>query len=466
MALEDAGGRRRTPADGMVVSRTVTPAAADGSPPSAPVLPGLPNGPATDGAEVRVLLYSHDGFGLGHLQRNFNIARHLAAAIPGASALLVAGSPHGFDCRLPPGVDWIKIPSVIRRGSGRWEPRTLGVSRERVRELRAGAIRSAVETFRPHLVVVDHLPTGVWGELIPTLEFCQGLAAPPRIVLGLRDILDRPETTRRQWMRQGAYEALEKYYDRVLIYGDREVFATAEVYGLSECMAGKVAYCGYVGPSVPRRAARRVRRELALRPHEKLVVVCGGGGADAYGLMTAAAEALARLAAERSLRAILLTGPLMGERRRQALRRRIAGLPIEVWWQVEDQPALLGAADLVVSMAGYNTMTEALMQRRRLVVAPRAGPSAEQTLRAAAFARRGLITMLPPTELSAARLAGLIERHLTLPLPPAAGRPRMDGLREVVRELRSLLPGAAAPGRGASAGRPSGHDQGAKPNSA
>jgi predicted glycosyltransferase len=435
----------------------VTPAAADGFPPPAPGL---------DGAEARVLLYSHDGFGLGHLQRNFNIARHLAAVIPGANALLVAGSPHGFDCRLPPGVDWIKIPSVIRRGSGRWEPRTLGVSRERVRELRAGAIRNAVETFRPHLLVVDHLPTGVWGELLPTLELCKALAERPRIVLGLRDILDRPETTRRQWMREGAYDALEKYYDRVLIYGDREVFATAEVYGLAEQMAGKVAYCGYVGPSVPRRAARRVRRELALRAHEDLVVVCGGGGGDAYALMAVAAEALARLAAHRSLRAILLTGPLMSERRRQALRRRIAGLPIEVWWQVEDQPALLGAADLVVSMAGYNTMTEALLQRRRLVVAPRAGPSAEQTLRAAAFARRGLIAMLPPAELSSARLAALIEHHLTGPPPAAMARPRMDGLQEVVRELRALLPAAAAPGRGARAERSAAADQGAKPSSA
>jgi predicted glycosyltransferase len=441
----------------VVVCRAVTPTAVDGG---APPAPGLESG------EVRALLYSHDGFGLGHLQRNFNIARHLTAAMPGANALLVAGSPHGFDCRLPPGVDWIKIPSVIRRASGRWEPRTLGLSRERVRDLRAGAIRSAVETFRPHLLVVDHLPTGVWGELMPALELCKRLPDPPRIVLGLRDILDRPETTRRQWMRLGAYEALEKYYDRLLIYGDRDVFATAEVYGLAECMAGKLAYCGYVGPRVPRRAARRVRRELALRAHEDLVVVCGGGGGDAYDLMAAAAEALARLASLRSLRAILLTGPLMGERRRQALRRRIAGLPIEVWWQVEDQPALLGAADLVVSMAGYNTMTEAVMQRRRLVVAPRGGPSAEQMLRATAFDRRGLVTMLPPGELSAARLATLIDHHLERPLPPVAGRPRMDGLQEVVRELRALLPAAAATGRAAHAARPPGPAQGMKPSSA
>jgi predicted glycosyltransferase len=395
---------------------------------------------------VRALLYSHDGFGLGHLQRNFNIARQLVRAVPGANALLVAGSPHGFDCRLPPGVDWIKIPSVSRAAGGGWEPRTLRIGWERVRELRAATILRAAEELRPHLLLVDHLPTGVWRELLPTLEACRRLPAPPRIVLGLRDILDRPEATRRRWLGDGAYLALERYYDRVLVYGDREVFATGDAYGLTDSLAGKIAYCGYVGASASRGAARRVRRELALHPHESLVVVCGGGGSDAYGLMAAAAEALARLATDRPLRGILVTGPLMAERRRQALRRRVAGLPVEVWWQVEDLPALLGAADLVVAMAGYNTLAEALLQRRPVVAVPRSGPSAEQTMRAEAFAGRRLIEMVRPAELSAARLAGAIERNLARRRSAPPALPRMDGLREVVRELCSLLPGDAIPG--------------------
>lgn len=393
----------------------------------------------------RVLLYSHDGFGLGHLNRNFNLAHHLTATLPGASALLVGGSPHGFDCRLPPGVDWIKIPSVVRAGSGRWEPRSLPLGREQLREMRASAVAAAVETFRPHLVVVDHLPTGVWGELLPALDLCRRQPRPPRLALGLRDILDRPEVTRRAWLRDGAYEAIERHYDRVLIYGDREVFPTAEAYGLAERLDGRVSYCGYVGPRVRRRDARRVRRELALRAQETLVVVCGGGGADAFGLMSAAAAALTSLAARRPLRGVLLTGPLMSERQRQALRRAAAGQPVEVWWQVADQPALLGAADLVVSMAGYNTLTEAVQQGRRLVVVPRAGPSGEQAMRAAAFARRGLLEVIPPGELSASRLAGAIEQQLARPAPPPAARPRMDGLREAVRQLTALLPAAAAP---------------------
>jgi predicted glycosyltransferase len=191
-------------------------------------------------------------------------------------------------------------------------------------------------------------------------------------------------------------------------------------------------------------AARQRRRALALAAGEALVVVCGGGGGDSSALMSAAAAALACLAERRSLRGILVTGPLMGERRRQLLRRRLAGRPVEVLRQVEDLPALLGAADLVISMAGYNTMAEALAQRRRLMVAPRSGPSAEQTMRAAAFARRGLVTVVHPCEMSPSDLADLVDRRLQQPPPPLAARPRMNGLQEAVRELRDLLSGDSA----------------------
>jgi predicted glycosyltransferase len=215
-----------------------------------------------------------------------------------------------------------------------------------------------------------------------------------------------------------------------------------------------------------------VRRELAIRPQESLIVVCGGGGADAHFLMNMAAEALARLAVGgRPMRGVLLTGPLMSERRRQALRRRVAGLPVEVWWQVEDQPALLGAADLVVSMAGYNTVMEALVQRRRLLLVPRSGPSAEQSLRATALERLGLAATVAPDDCAPARLAAMIEQQLSGPLPPtpASRGVRLDGLPEVVRELRALAaPRDAIPtlGSGGSAERRATAARGANPYSA
>ena len=68
---------------------------------------------------VRVLLYSHDSQGLGHVRRNLTIAHHIAAAIPAAtgrpvSGLLVSGLAPASVFPLPQGFDWLTIPGISK----------------------------------------------------------------------------------------------------------------------------------------------------------------------------------------------------------------------------------------------------------------------------------------------------------------------------------------------------------------
>src|SRR5437016_11022188 len=74
----------------------------------------------------------------------------------------------------------------------------------------------------------------------------KGQKDPPKVILGLRDILDAPEVTRELWRKDRAYDAISQYYDGVFIYGCREVFDTAAQYGLDGALAGKVTFCGYL----------------------------------------------------------------------------------------------------------------------------------------------------------------------------------------------------------------------------
>ena len=79
---------------------------------------------------VRVLLYSHDSQGLGHVRRNLTIAHHIAAAIPAAtgrpvSGLLVSGLAPASVFPLPQGFDWLTIPG-ISKGKDGYQPRSLG----------------------------------------------------------------------------------------------------------------------------------------------------------------------------------------------------------------------------------------------------------------------------------------------------------------------------------------------------
>src|SRR5439155_794765 len=87
-------------------------------------------------------------------------------------------------------------------------------------------------------------------------------------------------------------------------------------------------------------------------------------------------------------------------------------LGVQVRTSVSDSLSHLNAADLVVSMAGYNTVSEILRFRKRAILVPRPGPSLEQRMRARIFSERGLVTAIEPEDLSAPRLATAIMESL------------------------------------------------------
>ena len=78
---------------------------------------------------------------------------------------------------------------------------------------------------------------------------------------------------------------------------------------------------------------------------------------------------------------------------------------------------LLSAADLVISMGGYNTLCEILSQNRVSLVIPRETPRKEQLIRAQVFKAQQLVDFLPWHELSTQRLWQKVNGLLTEPEP-------------------------------------------------
>src|SRR5215813_967441 len=68
----------------------------------------------------RVLIYSHDTFGLGHLRRCRTIAHSLVEADKDLSVLILSGSPiiGSFDFRAR--VDFVRVPGVIKLRNGEY----------------------------------------------------------------------------------------------------------------------------------------------------------------------------------------------------------------------------------------------------------------------------------------------------------------------------------------------------------
>ncbi len=363
----------------------------------------------------RIALFTHDTFGLGHVRRCLHIIEALAERAPRAAILFITGSPAvGVLGGLPRNADFVKIPTIARTGSEGSRPPHLPIALDEVTRLRQRLIEEAVLSFAPDVFLVDNFPTGSRRELLPALDALRRGSA--RTALGLRDVLDAPEVVRADWTRRGTYEVLKRCYDRILVYGMPGLFDIAQVYALAPEVAAKVHYCGYVTATAPPRPAREVRAELEL--DGPFLLATGGGGGDAFPLLSTVLDAVPLL---RGLPAVIVTGPLMGAGERAALRARAAGEAVRVLDYTPDLRSLLAAAEVVVSMCGYNIAAEIAAVRARAVVVPRtwrygehanrasAGVEWEQRLRAQALARLGFVDVLEPNELTPQRLAARVE---------------------------------------------------------
>jgi predicted glycosyltransferase len=379
-------------------------------------------------------VYSQDGLGLGHLRRTSALGLEFLRQHPGGSVLTIADSPMGTFLHDLPNHDYLKLPSIVKAGPGHWNALSLPLPFAEVRDLRRHLNRSAALGFNPDVLLVDHMPHGAMGELVDTLEALRGRQT--RIVLGLRDIVDAPEVVRARWQIEGAFEAIERYYDEVLVYGSRDVFDLTGEYGWPDQLAARVSYCGYVCTPIAPKHPERVRSQLtAGRPGEKLIVAMAGGGADGYPLMRTLLEALPAIEAKQPSVLAMVTGPFMPSAERDDLKGRAAALPVRVRTSVSDSLSYIAAADVVVAMAGYNTTVEILRLGRPAVLVPRHGPSQEQRMRAGRFAELGWVVQVDPDGLESTRLATAVVHALETPRDQAVPSPDVNGLSRAVERL-------------------------------
>ncbi len=406
------------------------------------------------------MVYSHDTFGLGNLRRMLAICEYLLDRWPGLSVLLVSGSPMIHEFRLPRGLDYIKLPCLNRGASGELTAKYLGTSIEETVELRSQLITSAVIHFKPNLLLVDKKPTGLKGELISTLNYLQQYLPDSKCILLLRDILDTPEKTMEEWCRWGYYPTISRYYDRILVAGTQSVFDLIQEYRLPLSIACKVRYCGYIRKPVLEGDRPDLRAQLGLDTTDRLVLVTPGGGEDGYSLVHSYLQGLQTLQENlpahhsnpphSTFHSLILCGPEMPIEQQLQLQTLAANCSNVIFQSFTNDSLLyMKAADAVVSMGGYNTLTEILTLGKRAVVVPRYQPSQEQLIRTARFAAKGWVTMVHPDDLTARSLIQSVLAQLThtglLQQEAAQEEIALNGLSNIANYLKSLVPSVQQP---------------------
>ena len=375
---------------------------------------------------MRILTYSHDSVGLGHLRRSVTMARALVSASPHAQVLCLTGSPVPEVFPLPERCDLVKLPSIGKDEAGAYVSRRLDLTFGAVTELRSDLITATVRAFRPDVFLVDHSPCGPGGELLPVLRRLQHEGLRTRVVLGLRDVLDEPVAARRELRDNDAFEHMRQCYDDLFVYGDREVFDPLTEYGFPDDVARKALFTGAVVAPEAQMAAP-LRRENDLRH----VLVTTGGGEDGYELLRSATAALRGPLRSRDLRATIVAGPLLAEDAFRSLRLAVEREPrITLLRSSRDMQGLRMASDLVVGMGGYNTVYECLASGVRLLAVPRTAPRREQLVRCRRLQELAALDLVEPAQARDPHvLAAAIERSLARPALSVAGDEATGPLR-------------------------------------
>ncbi|NJO77535.1 MAG: glycosyltransferase [Cyanobacteria bacterium RM1_2_2] len=390
---------------------------------------------------MRLIVYSHDAFGLGNIRRMLAICQHLLRAYPKAEILVISGSPALHSLRLPQGLDYIKLPCVGRDETGEVTAKFLDTDIRLAVQLRSDLILSTIKNFNPDLILVDKKPDGLEGELKATLSYLKTHRPNTKLVLLLRDILDAPETTIQKWQRHGYCSTIESMYDQVWVVGMPEIFDVCREYQFPAAVARKVRYCGYIRREPGLQPRTALRQALQIQPDEKFVLVTPGGGADGYQLVDTYLKGLEASTPHSRLKSLIVSGPEMPAAYREQLRQRIEVLPNVILQEfTDDLVSYMDAADVVVSMAGYNTIGEILSLNKRAVVVPRIQPVEEQWIRAERMAKLGLFQTIHPSNLTPQSLMQCIETELeTATSTQKAAQIDMNALPRIATYLSRLV---------------------------
>ena len=392
----------------------------------------MPKGTLEGMQGSRILIYSHDTMGLGHLRRCSTIAHSLVREYPDLSVLILSGSPiiGSFDFRSR--VDFVRVPGVIKLRNGEYTSLNLGINFEQTIHMRAQIIKHTADIFAPDIMIVDKEPMGLRGEVEDTLRMLKRRGT--RLVLGLRDIMDDPSMLVPEWRRKKVMPALSDLYDEIWVYGLPQICDPLKGLQVPRQVRRRMTYTGYLPRRAPTGPSTRPLPEIVSEPY---VLVTTGGGGDGEALIDwvlRAYEADGRMLYP----ALLVLGPFMQpETQAEFIDRANKLSQVQAITFDAKLEELEDNAIGVVAMGGYNTFCEILSFNKRALIIPRTRPRMEQFIRASRAQELGLARMLEDDGKRHVDVMGNALREL-----PYQNRPRdviVPGLLEGLDNVNRLV---------------------------
>ncbi|NKB53690.1 MAG: hypothetical protein GKR97_15980 [Rhizobiaceae bacterium] len=384
--------------------------------------------------DARILMYSHDTFGLGHLRRCRAIAHALVDRFKGLTVLIISGSQIAGAFDFKARVDFVKIPSVIKLYSGEYTSINNHIDIADTLAIREALILETAEFFDPDIFIVDKEPMGLRGEVEKTLVALQMKGCTT--VLGLRDVMDSAELLEEEWRKKEVMEKIAGLYDEIWIYGPEDFWNPLQGLTTPQRTLDKLRYTGFLQRETPSTENHRFQQPL---PSSYILVTAGGGG-DGAELMS---MVLAAREHDRNLvyPLVLVPGPFMRSEEREEIHQRANNLKDVVVIDFDNElETIMDGATGVVGMCGYNTFCEILSFDKPALFVPRTRPRKEQLIRATRASELGLARVLDTDKaIDPAKMADALHALPNMPAPSKSSYDlHLDGLQSICRRVEEM----------------------------
>ena len=361
---------------------------------------------------MKIVVYCQHVLGVGHLHRAIELCR----AFKGHEVILVTGGPL-VDVKLPANVNQIQLPALkMDSNFGGLSTVDTELDLEKVKRQRLERLHRLFQEKMPDCLITELYPFGRKAfrfELDPLLETIKNSRNHHcGVFSSVRDILVEKDNAAKHEAR--VVKLLNQYFDGVFIHADPQLVRLEETFGRFNEIKVPLIYTGYIASHPPPGARRYLRRKLAMAEDEILIVASAGGGQVGMKLLQATVSAVDLIARQMPVRLVVFTGPFMARENRLRLKQ-MAGKWATIDIFSNEFLSYLAAADLSISMGGYNTTMNILSTQVQAMVLPFA-QNREQHLRAERLAARQALTLLANEDLVPDHLAAKIKAAIDRPL--------------------------------------------------
>ena len=358
---------------------------------------------------MKIIHYCQHVWGVGHLFRTLEILK----ALSDHEIVLVTGGEE-IDTPLPEHIREIHLPGIMMNLDYKGFLTTdAELSLDDVKAKRANQFYRLFETEAPDLLIVELYPFGRNAfrfELNPVLEAIRNNDLPKcKVVCSLRDIL--VEKKDQISFEERVIKRLNRWFDAVLVHSDPNLIKLEDTFSRISDIKPLIHYTGFVSAEPPPNSREEFRKKLNISEDATLIVASAGGGRSGAPLLKSVISAFRSIQTDQPAFLFVFTGPYMS-RKNFGQIKKLPGNGISVSRFTDDFLSFLIAADLSVSMGGYNTCMNIIATKVSAMVLPFSGDR-EQGIRVNRLERLGILKQLNGQDLEHQRLSALMKESIS-----------------------------------------------------